>query len=144
MQHVTREEGHLMVAAIRVLSHIDNCPPAIEKVAELLKWQPETARIKSVALHEAGILALVDNAYDHHLEVRNHQALEDLTPDTKVTGMDEALAEFDHKKVEEQEKMANLFDDGDHKRRHKERMDEMDGGLFDFEKSKPKDPFGDD
>jgi hypothetical protein len=143
MQHVTQEEGHLMVAAIRILSHRNSCPPAIEDVAELLNWQPEIARIKAVALHDVGVLRLVDNAYDHHLEVDDHHGLDALTPDAKTTAMDEALAEFDHKKHEEQEKMANLFEDDDHKRRHQERMDEMDGGLFDFQKDKPKNPFGD-
>ncbi len=144
MQHVTREEGHLMVAAVRILSHRNSCPPAIEDVAELLNWQPEMARIKAVALHDVDVLLLVDNAYDHHLEVNDHHGLDDLTPDAKTTAMDEALAKFDHKKLEEQQKMDNLFDDGDHERRHQKRMDAMDGGLFDFQKDKPRNPFDDD
>jgi len=144
MQHVTREEGHLMVAAIRVLGHRHNCPPTIEAIAELLDWKPEVVRLKAVVLHEVGVLSLIESAYDHHLEVRGHLEVEKLTPEARTTAMDTAMAEFDRKKEEEQQKMELLFKDADHERRHRQRMQEMDGGLFDFERGKPKNPFGND
>lgn len=144
MQHVTREEGHLLVAAVRVLSHRHGSPPTVEAVAELLRWQPETVRMKTVLLHELGALALVDSAYEHHLEVRDHARLEELTPDADATGMDEALADFDRRKEEEQQRMERLFGEGEHERRRQERIRAMENGLFGGRKEKPRNPFGDD
>lgn len=144
MQHITREEGHLLVAAVRVLSHRRGSPPTVEAVAELLELPPESVRMKTVLLHDLGALALVDSAFEHHLEVRDHARLEELTPDADHTGMDEALADFDRRKEEEQERMARLFGDGDHERKRRERIEAMEDGLFGGKPRKPKNPFGDD
>ncbi|HPF35896.1 MAG TPA: hypothetical protein P5571_09875 [Candidatus Krumholzibacteria bacterium] len=144
MEHITREEGHLLVAAVRILSHLRGSPPTVEAVAELLRWAPESVRMKTVLLHELGALALVDSAYDHHLEVRDHARLETLTPEADHTGMDEALADFDRRKEEEQRRMSQLFGDGDHERRRRERIQAMEDGLFGGKPKKPRNPFGDD
>ncbi len=58
--------------------------------------------------------------------------------------MDEALADFDRRKHEEHERMERLFDDGDHEKKRRERIKEMEGGLFGGEREKPRNPFGDD
>lgn len=144
METISREEGHLIVAAVRVLAHREGTPPTAEAVAELLRLQPETVRLKVEVLREAGVLVMVDSAFERHLEVGDHTAVDDLTPDAERTGMDEALADFDRKRQEESDRMQRLFDDGDHERKRREKMKEMDDGLFAFEKEKPKNPFGDD
>lgn len=143
MQHVTREEGHLLVAAVRVLSHLQSAPPTVESVAELLRLAPEAVRMKTVLLHELGALALVDSAYEHHLEVRDHTRLDELTPEADHSGMDAALADFDRRKEEEQRRMERLFGEGEHERRRRERIRSMEDGLFGGKPDKPKNPFGD-
>ncbi len=144
MSKVTREDGHLVVAAIRVLSHKLNGPPTPEQTAELLGLAPETVRLRILALQEAGIVTLVTSAYESHLEVRDHTLLDELESDTQQAAMDEALAEFDQHKQEEAERMSKLFSEGEHESRRRDKFKDMDKGLQDFERKKPRNPFGDD
>ena len=144
MDTVSREEGHLILAAVRILSHRAGTPPTIDAVAELLGMPPETVRLKVSALQEIEAIVVVDSAYERHLEVGVHTAVDDLVPEADRTGMDEALADFDRRKLEEHERMERLFDDGDHEKKRRERIKEMEGGLFGGEREKPRNPFGDD
>ena len=144
MANVTREDGHLVVAAIRVLSHRLCGPPTPEQAAELLGMPPETFRLRVLALQEAGILTLVTSAYETHLEIRDHTRLDDLEPAAEQAAMDEALAEFDAQKEAEKARLSKLFEEGEGERRRQEKFKDMEKGLMDFEKKKPKNPFGDD
>lgn len=144
MTNVTREDGHLVVAAIRVLAHTLGGPPTPEQAAELLGVAPETLRLHALALQEAGILTLVTSAYENHLEIRDHTRLDMLDPAAEQAAMDEALAEFDAQKQAETERLSKLFENGEGERRRREKFREMDAGLQGFEKKKPRNPFGDD
>jgi len=143
MANVTRDEGHLVVAAVRVLAHRNGGSPTPEQTAELLGWAPEALRLKVSALHELGILHLVVSAYENHLEIRDHLLLEQLEQE-QGTAMSEAMAEFEQRKREEAERMSRLFADGDQERRQQDRLRGMDEGLLKFERGKPRNPFGDD
>ena len=144
MDYVTREEGHLLVAGIRVLAHANGTPPTADTLVELLGLPPETVRLKLEALREKGILVAVDSAYERHFEVADHTQLDDLVADAERAGMDEELAAFDRRRQEEQERMSQLFDDGEHEKKRRGRIKDMEEGLFKFEKGKPRNPFGDD
>ena len=130
MAHVTREDGHLVVAAIRVLAHRDGTPPALDAVAELLGMPPEALRVKLIELQRRGIVAQVESAYALHLEVRDHLALEDLEPEAQTTAIDDALDDFDRRKRDEADRMAHLFDAGEFERRRRDRLRRMGDGLF--------------
>jgi hypothetical protein len=144
MSDVTREDGHLVVAAIRVLAHKLGGPPTPEQAAELLGIAPETLRLHVMGLHEAGIVTLVTSAYANCLEVRDHTLLDQLEIGAERAAMDEALAEFDQRKQDEAERMSKLFTDGELEQRRQDKFKDMADGLLDFEKKKPRNPFGDD
>ncbi len=141
---VTREEGELIVAAVRVLGHREERPPRPEEVAALLKMAPEALRPKAASLAELGALALVESAFDTHLEIRDPQRLEALEPEASAPGLDADLAAFEKRKEEEAARMAQLFAEGDHERRQAERLRKMDEQMRDFQKKKPPNPFGED
>ena len=141
---VSRKDAHLIVAAVRVLSHKHKTSPTPEDVAGLLEWAPEILRLKALALVELGALTQVTSAYANHLEVGDHTRVESLDDVDSADAMDAALAEFDVKKREEAEKMSRLFEEGDHEKRRRARMEEMEGGLFSRDLDKPANPFGDD
>ena len=143
MIHVTREDGHLIVAAVRILEHREQTPPGHEAVAELIRMPVEALRLKVAALEELGILQRVESALDTHVEVRDHALLDDLEPTAESSAMEEDLADFDRRKQQEADRMARLFADGDHEKKRREKIKEMDEGLFDYEKRKPRDPFAD-
>jgi hypothetical protein len=150
MTEPTQSEAHLVVAAIRVLIHRDGSAPRPDDIAELLQLPPAVLRVQLAALQDRGVVAIVESAFDTHVEIRNHLAIEDLAAAETDGALSEDLADFDRRKQAEAEKMEKLFSDGDHRRRQSERMDKMDAELQDFgKKKKPpraagkKDPLAD-
>lgn len=142
MSRVTREEGHLVVAAIRVLAHREERPPRPEEVAALLGMAPEVLRARMAALAEIGVLAVIESAFDTHVEIRDHLRLEELEAGAQSRALDEDLADFDRRQQEAAERMSRLFDEGDHERRQAERIRKMEDELRDFRQRKPRNPFG--
>jgi len=138
-----RDEGHLLVAAIRVLGHREGRAPTPEELAELLDLPGAAVRLQLAALQDLGAVVLVESAFAVHAEVRDHTRLEELAP-PEESDISADLADFDRRKQEEAERMAHLFDEKDHERRRAERHDAMDRDLKDFRKRKPHNPFEDD
>jgi hypothetical protein len=140
MARLNREEGHLVIAAIRVLAHRHGRPPAPAEIAELLDLPEATVRLQLAALHDLGAVAMIESAFATHAEIRTHQLVDELPPaDERELSSD--LAEFDRRKQEEAERMARLFSDGEHEKRRSERFGKMDRDLADFRKRKPRNPF---
>ncbi len=144
MAQVTQRDAHLTVAAIRVLSHQNGQPPRPMEIADLLAEPEAVTRLRIAALVECDIVTQVESAFEDHVEVRDHLAIEDLEVDDTRSELSSDLADFDRRKQEEAEKMAQLFADGDHEKKRKEKVDAMDEQLQDFRSRKPPNPFGDD
>ncbi len=143
MTEMTKQQAHLMVAAVRVAAHLHERSPKPSEIAGLLKVSESTVRLELITLQDLGIVVLVTSAYDDHVEIRDYSKLEEL-PDEVADSMTEDLADFDRRKQEEAEMMANLFAEKDHEKKHSERIDKMDQELSDFKNRKPINPFGDD
>ncbi len=143
MISLTRNEAHLVVAAIRVLDHREERPPSPLEIADLLGRSESAVRLQLNALAELGIVVMVESAYKTHAEVKNHLLMEDLDQEEGPQISDD-LAAFDREKEEEAERMANLFASGEHEKNRQERHDRMDQELEDFKKRKPPNPFGED
>lgn len=143
MASLTRTDGHLMVAAVRVLTHTLQRSPEPAEVAELLALPAASVRVQIVALADLGILAVVESAFATHVEVRDYTGLEEL-PAADESELAEELADFDRRKQAETEKMSQLFADGEHERRQADKLDQMDADLRTFRERKPKNPFSDD
>ncbi len=90
MERINREEGHLILAAIRVCAHREDTPPTVEQLADLLGMQSETVRLKVEALHEAGAVRAIDSAFERHFEIADHRIVEELKTGAEQTGMEEA------------------------------------------------------
>ena len=143
MTHMTRNEGHLIVAAIRVLVHREGRPPEPQEVAELLDLPEASVRLQVAQLAELGSVILVESAYATHLEIADVLLLEDL-PAEEAAAITSDLADFDRRKQAEAEKMARMFEDGEHDKRRAEKHDKMGKELFEFKQQKKPNPFGDD
>ena len=148
MSQLNQQEAHLIVAAIRILSHRDGSAPRPDDIAEILGLPPSMLRIQLAALQDLGIVAQVESAFDTHVEIRDHRLVEELPTAERSADLSEDLADFDRRKQEESEKMAQLFSEGDHRRKQAERFDKMEAELRDFRKHKKpkqgggkKDPF---
>jgi hypothetical protein len=143
MIDLTRAEAHLLLAGIRVLTHLNGRSPTPEELADLLQQPASTVRLHLAFLDERGVASLVKSAFDTHAEVRDHLAVEEL-PEEGGPEITEDLRRFDQRKTEEAEKMSQLFDSGEHQKQQQEKLDRMGEDLKDFKKKKPRNPFGDD
>jgi hypothetical protein len=143
MIKMTRNEAHLLLSGIRVWEHLNGRSPTPEELADLLQMSASAVRLQLTFLEDLGAAALVKSAFETHAEVRDHLLVEELA----VTGgpeISEDLKEFDRRKSEEAEKMAKLFDSGEHEAEQKKKLEKMGEELKDFKRKKPSNPFGDD
>jgi len=105
--------GHLIVAAIRVLEHQQQVPPSIQDVCDCLSLSVEQGHLLCRRLHQRGVLEMIEGAFGSKLFIRNHLALEDMADEVKKfqdarKGMAEKIASI---KAEQKEKKKSLWAD---------------------------------
>ena len=101
-------EGHLFVAAIRILEHQNGSPPALNEISGLLDFSTEQTGLISRRLQEAGIVKVVESAFGDRWGIENHLALEELPKDEATRQMDEALQQFKAEKSKMAQKIETI------------------------------------
>ena len=92
-------EGHLVVAAIRVLEHRNGSPPALDQISDLLGFSSEQTAYIIHRLNEESIIKQVEGAFDGRWTVADYIQLEELPQDsTEPTQLDHALQKFQAEK----------------------------------------------
>ena len=142
MTSLDRRDAHLVLAAIRVLSHRLERSPRPDEVAELLELPEASVRLRAVALQELGAVIMVESAFETHLEIRDYLKVEEL-PQESADDLAGDLAAFDQRKQDEAEKMARLFEDGTFADEKRRKLDQMDEDFRSLPK-KLRNPFWDD
>ncbi len=105
------EDGHLIVAAVRVLAHSASKPPRPEDIADLINLPVDFVRNLVIALGEEGILRVIENPFEIRAEIADHLKLEDLPRSAETPSIRNELEEFvkrRKKQIEETEKMLSL------------------------------------
>ncbi|HPF70644.1 MAG TPA: hypothetical protein PLQ13_08255 [Candidatus Krumholzibacteria bacterium] len=143
MSGLSRKDALLLLAGVRVLTHKLERPPTPEQVADLLDLPESAVRLQLTQLADLGAVALVTSAFETHAEVRDHLAVEQL-PEVAGPAIAEDLEAFDRRKREERDRMANLFDSGEHDQHQQDKLRRMDDDLQAFRRKKNPNPFGDD
>ena len=116
------EQGHLFVAAMRVLEHLNNAPPSLDHIAAHLRFSPEQTGLISRRLVEAGIIDEVEGAFGRRWRISDHLRLEILPREAKSTQLDDELKKFQSErqklaakvesiKEEQEKKKKDLFAD---------------------------------
>ncbi|MCP4746462.1 MAG: hypothetical protein GY874_10055 [Desulfobacteraceae bacterium] len=116
------DEGHLFVAAIRLLEHQHVTPPSLDQISFLLGISLEQTGLISRRLKEAEIIDEVEIAYAIRLVIKNHLKLEDLSDEQESSELDNALKKFQLErqkmtdkieliKEQQAQKKKDLFDD---------------------------------
>lgn len=131
---VTYEQGHLVVAGIRVLENRHHHPPTEEDLAQLLDMSREWVGVLVRALADAGAVRLVESAFTLRVELRDHLALEKLTRESEAKTIDRELQEFHQKRKKDEEALGKMFG-GDFLKKQEAEMDDMADRLKSF---KPK------
>ncbi len=123
-------EGHLLVAAVRILEHRNGAPPALDQLSELLGFTAEQTGLTSRRLRDAGIIKQVEGAFGDRWAVHDHLKLEELPRDTEAGQLDTELRKFQSERDKIAQKVASI----------KEQQAQKQKNLFaDIEKKLKKD-----
>ena len=101
-------EGHLFVSAIRILEHLNNAPPAIDQIAEMLQLSAEQAGFISRRLQEDGVIKVVESAFGDRWGVDDHTLLEALPKEVEESQLDEELKKFKTEKDKLAQKVESI------------------------------------
>jgi DNA primase large subunit len=134
------EDGHLVVAAVRVLSHNADQPPTPETVAELLGLAPDFTRNLIVALGEQGILSVVEMPFEIRVEVKDHLKVEELPRESEGPSIQDELEEFAKRKKKEVEDTEKMFTMDEIEKRKKAKLSKLDKEMKKM-KGKGRSPF---
>lgn len=116
------EEGHLFIAAMRVVEHLNSAPPTLDQIAKHLKFSSEQAGLISRRLKDAGIIEQVEGAFGLRWSVVDHLKLEALPRNDQTSQLDDELKKFQSEreklaakvesiKEEQEKKKKDLFAD---------------------------------
>lgn len=137
----SRAQGHLIVASIRVLSHLQKRPPTPEEIAEQLSLSREQVLHVLRGLEERGIVRSIENPFDVRMDVADHKAIEKLPVKAKGPDMGREIEDF-HKKTEDrQKKIEQMMRDGDPEAKSREKAAAIEKEFKRFRKKKGASPF---
>jgi hypothetical protein len=134
------EDGHLIVAAVRVLSHQSDKPPTPEGIAGLLGLAPDFVRNLVIALGDEGILKVVENPFEIRAEVKDYVKLEGLPKESEGPSIQDELDEFVKRKKEEVEATEKMFTIDEIEKKKKEKLSKLDEEMKNM-KGKSRPPF---
>jgi hypothetical protein len=139
----SRPEAQLLVAAVRILEHQHRRPPAIDEIAELLRYSKEFTGHLVRALEPLGIVHTIKSPFEVRVEVRDHLKIETLPAEDRGPGFQDEVDEFHRQFEAKQKKLQNLFESGEAEQRQRQRFANLDDELRQF-KNPRADPFGSD
>lgn len=112
--------AHLVVAAIRILTHKNSTPPSIDQVCRTISFSLEQGNFICKKLKKIGIIEVVEGAFGNRLFIKNHIKIEEIPKGKKEDKLEEALKKFQNsredfsKKIEsyqvkQEKKQKDLF-----------------------------------
>jgi hypothetical protein len=134
------EDGHLIVGAVRVLTHRAAKPPTPEDVADLLGLAPDFARNLVRALGEEGILRVVENPFEIRVEIGDYLKLEDLPRESEAPSIKDELDDFMKRKKREVEEAEKMLSSDEIEKKKKEKLDRLEEEMKKLKRKGPS-PF---
>jgi hypothetical protein len=112
--------AHLVVAAIRILTHKNSTSPSIDQVCRTLSFSLEQGNLICKKLKKIGIIEVVEGAFGNRLFIKNHMKIEEIPKGKKEDKLEEALKKFQNSRkdfskkiesyqVEQEKKQKDLF-----------------------------------
>jgi hypothetical protein len=100
--------AHLIVAAIRVLTHLQPAPPSVDAVCRHLQFSTEEGHLLCRKLAELEIIEVLEGAFGTRLCVRDFARLETLPRDEGERSMEEELRRFHDARAGLNQKIASI------------------------------------
>ena len=138
-----RAQGHLMVAAIRVLSHNRKRPPSAEEIAELLSLSREIVLHILRGLETRAIVRAIETPFEVRFDIEDHNAIEDLPVDASGPDLGREIEDFHKKSEDRQKKIERMMRDADPDRAAREKAAKIEEEFRRFRGRRPStSPFG--
>jgi len=90
--------AHLVVAAIRILTHRESTPPSIDQVCRTIAFSLEQGNFICKKLKEIGVVDVVEGGFGTRLFVKNHLKIEEIPKAKKEDTLEESLKAFQNSK----------------------------------------------
>ena len=138
----SKSQGHLIAAAIRVLTHRRKRPPTPEEIAELLGLSRELVLHIARGLEARGILRSIETPFEVRMDLENYQAIEELPEESTGPDMGKEIETF-HKKTEDRQKaIEQMMHESDPERKAREKSSQIEEEFRRFRsKRAPRTPF---
>jgi DNA replication protein DnaD len=101
-------QGHLVVAAIRVLEHRQKTAVSMEDIQDLLGTSIEKVNFTCKKLHDKGIIEILEGAFGNRLTISDHMKLEAFSNLQDEDPLKDALAEFQKSRTNMSKKVAKI------------------------------------
>ena len=82
------------MAAIRVFTHQHSRQPSIDEICRILSFSSEQGNLICKKLKDAGIVDVVEGAFENHLFIKDHLKIEEIQRDKKEDKLEDALKKF--------------------------------------------------
>ena len=135
----SRDEGLLLVAAIRVRAHLDGRPPLLDQVADLLGMPHELMRVLAIGLESQGILKQLTNAFEVRLDIVDAARVDELPAAGTGPRLGNELDDFRKAFQQKQDDLKKTFGKEALQKKTDEKMSAMEEKLRAF-KAKPQTP----
>ncbi len=101
-------DAHLVVAAIRVLTHQNSTPPSMDEVCRIISFSLEQGNFICKKLKEIGIVDVVEGGFGTRLFIKNHLKIEEIPRGKKEDKLGEALKEFQNSRKDFTQKIESF------------------------------------
>jgi hypothetical protein len=92
--------AHLVVAAIRILTHQSSTPPSIDQVCRIISFSLEQGNLVCKKLKEIGVIDVVEGGFGTRLFIKNHLKIEEIPNAKKADTLEESIKAFQNSKKE--------------------------------------------
>lgn len=139
-----RGDGELVVAAIRILEHLEKHPPTDQEIAALLEWHEDRARVIALQLEDFGALAAIRSPFEVRYKLQDPEKVADLPAQSTVSDdFAKEIEAFDERATAEQERIEKLLG-AEQPKPAEPSKSALEDEFGDFKSKKPRDPFGGD
>lgn len=135
------EQGHLIVAAIRIFFHREGKLPSAEEISSLSSIPVEVIHLLCNQLLDEGVLRLVGGAFDQRYEVNDHLKIEELPRSVDDGAMEREIEEYRSEKEDKQKKIEEMFDKKEFEKQRQEQLKNLEEKFKAHGKKKTPDPF---
>jgi DNA-directed RNA polymerase specialized sigma subunit len=141
----SKSQGHLIAAAIRVLTHRRKRPPTPEEIAEILDISRELVLHVARGLEARGILRSIETPFEVRLDLENYKAIEELPEESTGPDMGREIEDFHRKSEDRQKAIEKMMRESDPERKTREKSSRIEEEFRRFRSKRgPNAPFGSD